>query len=301
MITAGLCSTQTQALANHTPKKRATTGTEVKKISRGVQTDCQSSAKKSIFANRIVKPHKAKSSRNTVPSKNQSKNKKNIQSIKSLYKNGIYNPNKKVSEEQILKDIKNGIVSKCTVIDLRERPLTNKSTLIALINACPNSTKWHLRSCIEFKDSLYKLLAEKCPKLETVSVVDSSSITSWGTAALAQSKSIKNVRICNCCFVDDAAVAALFKGPAIIQSLDVSGCYLTDRVLKEIAKFNKGLVNLNIDGCLQVTSKGIEALANSESVKKSLKSITMNSKRLCSPAALDSLKNASPGIKIINQ
>jgi hypothetical protein len=155
----------------------------------------------------------------------------------------------------------------------------------------------HLTDCTGLSDNGVRMLAVGCAGLRSLELRRCPTITSAALLEVAQLLPLlEALLVGGCPLVEDAGVGAVVSRCALLRSLDVSGCAVRDEAIYHIAECARTLSDLNIAGCIYVSSDAIRQLAVARS---SLRSLTLSRSFGCSSYFTDSLAHEAPNLELL--
>ncbi len=147
-------------------------------------------------------------------------------------------------------------------LDLKSNLHITNADLIALAHGCPQL------SGVDFalagratSDAGMTLLVQSCPKLETISLPHSDSITDASLVALAHfCPRLQKVSVSNGHSITDAGILAMSTHCIHLKCLSLTGSQITDAALNSLSTHLSKLSELRLQDCKEVTSSGIAQL-----------------------------------------
>ena len=172
-------------------------------------------------------------------------------------------------------------------------------SVLALAENCPQLESVNFGSCERITGASIVTLAESCPQLKCVILHDCKLITDVSVGALAVHCPLVIVDLSNCTEItdsdaDDGGVVALECCPQL-ESVNLSGCILTDASIVAFAGSCPRLKSVDLDGCEYITDVSIVALAASCPL---LKSVSLSYCELITDASIAALKAALPDVSV---
>jgi hypothetical protein len=135
----------------------------------------------------------------------------------------------------------------------------------ALLDGCPRIKDLYFCRCDWLTDATLAACARNRPRLETIGLVDCSSVSNDGISALvsAPGNRFRRVLLCSCPQLGDAALSAVATHCPLLVSVTLSKCPLvTDSgVVSLVVGLGARLRCLNIHGCKQLGDKVMNAVA----------------------------------------
>lgn len=166
------------------------------------------------------------------------------------------------------------------LIDLSETSLVDDG-LLAIAMGCSRLEYINLNNCLDLTDKSLIMLAKQCKKLKLLYISNCPLLTDKTLLALGQySSALTSINISKNLNISDEGIHSLVTGKKskkigmsddvndisllgckLLEAIVLVGCInITEHGIFKLAKHCSGVLMLNVDGCPEITSNGLDAL-----------------------------------------